>query len=374
MPTLARNQASNCGNPELDIFFRIGGVPTNVERLEFQIFEMVTNPAAPVQVYPASGRQAVNLEDCPVGGRITTGRYAADWTVPAAEPVGNHLIRWFFQVTPEAPEQSFSEEFTVTMGASASSSHGYTTVAALREEGVTPAMASDARLLTLIDRVSTMIDNYTGRFFEPQNRTYRLDGRGRQVQLINDPIISIEHVRILNADPYPGITQTLQPDQLIIYNRHLTENLRSPDDRDNPRIEFFYADTRYPGAWSNQPLVSSLMNLTRFPIGVQNIEVEGVFGYTDYDGTPLGKTPDLISYAAMLMVIRQLPLLAADEDRFDIRNRNRITKFKTRDQEVSYAAPSAVRPAHQAGGMFTGDPEIDNILASFMRPPALGAV
>jgi hypothetical protein len=54
----------------------------------------------------------------------------------------------------------------------------YATVAELRGEGVTEAQATDARLLTLIDEASRLIDRLTGWFFEPRDATYRLDGRG----------------------------------------------------------------------------------------------------------------------------------------------------------------------------------------------------
>ena len=54
----------------------------------------------------------------------------------------------------------------------------YATVADLRDEGVTEAQATDARLLTLIEEASRLIDRLTGWFFEPRDATYRFDGRG----------------------------------------------------------------------------------------------------------------------------------------------------------------------------------------------------
>ena len=50
MPTLARNQASDCANPEIDIFFDVGGVATDVDSLEFIIFEDVTTPGTPIPI------------------------------------------------------------------------------------------------------------------------------------------------------------------------------------------------------------------------------------------------------------------------------------------------------------------------------------
>ena len=53
----------------------------------------------------------------------------------------------------------------------------YASVADLRDEGVSVAQASDARLLALIDEAGRAIDSFTGWFFEPRNLTLRLDGQ-----------------------------------------------------------------------------------------------------------------------------------------------------------------------------------------------------
>lgn len=369
MPTLARNQASDCANPELDIFFDVGGVATDVDSLEFQIFEDVTTPGTLNQVYPVMGRATVDLADCPAGDKLATGRYVAEYTPDLSEPVGNHVIRWFFRISAGSPEQSFDEEFTVTLEGAASSANGYTTVAALREEGVTVSMASDTRLQTLIERVSHQIDLFTGRFFEPRSLTLRVDGHGSHILQLEHPIISIDDVAVLEVDPFASPNATLDIDDLVIYNRHLSQGLLDPDDRENPRIEFFSSEYRYRDAYG----ASANFILNRFPQGAQNIEVDGVFGYTEPDGSPQGRTPLLIQHAANLMVIRELPLLTASDDRDDARSRGRITKIKTRDQEVNFATGASTGAPHQSVGHFTGDPEIDNILASFMRPPAFGA-
>ena len=56
VPALARNQASSCANPALDLFTQVNGVLVDVAVLEFQIFD-VSDPGKqqnPVQVYPTS--------------------------------------------------------------------------------------------------------------------------------------------------------------------------------------------------------------------------------------------------------------------------------------------------------------------------------
>jgi hypothetical protein len=64
--------------------------------------------------------------------------------------------------------------------------------------------------------------------------------------------------------------------------------------------------------------------------------------------------------------MRELPLLGHVDAREDAQRRFRITSERTRDQSYTLEAL-------RLHGAFTGDPEIDNILAAFSRPPDLGA-
>ena len=246
----------------------------------------------------------------------------------------------------------------------------YTTIAALRAEGVTEAQADDARLTLLISLVSTLIDRYTGRTFEPVAKTITVDGHGGRALLLHEPIISIDSITILAGD-FAGPGEPIDLENVRIYNRHLTENLSNPDDRKNPKIEWFRSEANDFDGWTTR---SNFSPFDLFPRGRQNIEITGTFGYTDWDGTPEGKTPDLIEHAAKLMVIRQLPLLSATDDREDAAGARPIVSIKTRDQEVRYASPNANPVPFQSAGHFTGVPEIDNILAMFVRPIQIAAV
>lgn len=372
MAALSPSEVSDCASPTLDVFFSDADDNLlDVASLEYEIFELVSVPGVPTKIFPTVGRATVDLNPCPTGQRVSLGRYVALYTVPAASLIGTHMIRWYFRLTLTSPEQTSEEEFEILDPSAPAAGPDYTSIANLRAEGVTVAQADDARLATLIARVSRMIDFWTGRSFSVSAKILTIDGAGRPGLLLEEPIVDITEVLILNSDPFTNDFATVDFDDLRIYNRHLTENLIDPDDRDNPRIEFFHSETRY----DNTGFVSrSHFELHHWPIGVRNIQLTGSFGYREYDGTAQGRVPLMITHAANLMVIRELPLLAEDEDRADIRSRGRITKVKTRDQEIAYGAQSTVRPAHQAGGFFTGDPEIDSILAMHVRPPHFGAV
>lgn len=361
MPALARNQASSCSNPILDIFTKVNGVLTDVAVLEFAIFEDVTTPGTPIQVYPGSGRQAVNLALCPTGEKISTGRFVAEYTPPITELIGTHIIVWYFKLTLASPEQSFSEEFEVLPEVTGSTSTGYCTIQDLRDEGVTISQASDDRLQVLIARASRRIDLYTGRWFEPRAKTYLLDGKGGRSLMLGNPIISVSEIKLVSDDTTPDF-EDVDLGDVKIYNRHISQELLNPDDRENPRIDLVEFDRRFenPSHGFHQDV---------WPEGTQNVEVTGVFGYTDPDGTPTGRTPEPIKEACMLLIIRFMLSGLANAD--DVDQKWRVRRYKTRDQEIEYQDANKLGSAGY--GVFSGDPEIDRLVAAYVRPPEMGA-
>lgn len=358
MAALARGQTSDCSNPELDLYTMVNSVRTDMYSVAFQVYEKVTNPGTPVQVYPAvpGDKQALNVADlCPTGHKLSTGHYVAEWTPELTEPIGAHLIQWYFKLTAVSPEQSFCEEFEVLPEATGATAIGYTTIQALRDEGVPDPPYSDAYLAAVIARASMLIDRYTGRWFSPRQLTLLFDGTGARSLHLEAPIIAIDSVDLFDH----GVLL----EDLAIYNRHITQNLTFPDDRDNPRIEIEQAlhdEFRFA------------LGLHVFPVGQQNIRVVGTFGYTDYDGTPFGRTPLLIEEACKLLCIRDLaPKFTADptDEAFTA---HRIIEMKTRDQSVKFANPSDLGAA--GPGPFTGDRRIDDILLMYRAPPRLRSV
>jgi hypothetical protein len=232
----------------------------------------------------------------------------------------------------------------------------YAAVFDLRAEGIAEADASDARLEQLLAQASRYIERVTGRFFEPRVQELTVDGTGGRVLPLGHPIISIDAV-IIDASPFSAGDTPVDPTVYRVYNRHLTQGLFLPDDRDNPKLELLYGDG---------PVGALGLGSFRWPRGQQNITVQGTFGYTEPDGSPMGKTPELIRHATKLLVMRQLPLLANADEREDAQRRFRLTSERTRDQSYTLEAL-------RLHGAFTGDPEIDNILVAFVRPPDCGA-
>jgi hypothetical protein len=368
VPALARGQSSSCASPALDLFTQVNGVLIDVGALEFQVFD-VSDPGKqqnPVQVFPETegARAPVNIGAlCPAGDKRSTGHFVARWTPPVDEAIGTHEVRWFFRLTPTSPEQTFREEFEVLVEVAGFSGTGYAFVSDLREEGITAADISDARLQRLIAQASRYIERITGRFFEPRVQTLTIDGSGGRALPLGHPIIALDGV-FIDSSPFSPGDLGVDPSVFRVYNRHLTQGLLLPDDRDDPKLEFFHGSdlggVRFEpaGALGRASLV--------WPRGQQNVTVRGVFGYTEPDGSPTGSTPTLIRQVTKLLVMRDVPRLTDLDRREDAQRRWRLTSERTRDQAYTLEAL-------KLHGAFTGDPEIDNILVAFMRPPDLGA-
>lgn len=216
----------------------------------------------------------------------------------------------------------------------------YVTVQEMRDEGV-PSSVADEFLTKRIALASRFVEMATGRFFAPRALVFRLDGdNGRYIDF-SQPIISLTEVSDRGETLY-------DEDLFIIYNRHL-QGFLTPDDRDMPRLE---------------------LSSGRFYSGRQNVWVSGVFGYTDPDGTPEGKTPDLIKHVTALLVVRELTKIGNAGARFDALNAHRLTMERTRDQQYQLEP----RAAQAQGVYFTGDPEIDRVLVQYRRPPVFTGV
>jgi hypothetical protein len=320
MQALGRGQRSDVSHPALSVFTPIDGLLDDVDVVEYVIVDRTGD--APVQVFPESGRAGAT--------RLGVGHYVAVYTPPASAQLGHHAARWLVRAAES--ELHFETPFEV-LATPIDTSPGYCMLQYLRDEGFSPEAVNDTRLARAIALASRTIERITGRFFEPRRQRIELDGLGSSELLLDEPIIAIERIDIGGGGPVSGAT---------VYNRHITQGLMLPDDRQNPRIRL------------------------GFPCGARNVRVTGLFGYTEPDGSPTGTTPLLIREACKRLVVREIPLLADTGRREDVRQRYRILQERTREQ--SYTLDRLAHP-----GALTGDPDIDDILVQFMRPADLGA-
>lgn len=288
MAFLERGASSNCTTPVLDVFLRtFGGTLKDPVSLEYIIYDVSTplKQETPEQVFPASGRQSVNLANCPVGGRIGTGHYHAEWDVPEDAEVGSHKITWWFRETATGPEFSFSEEFEVFEEGVASTSDLYVSVDDIREAGFSATLADPQTVEAAIRLAQGAIERATRQWFVPREHTIKLDGNNSDTMLLPIPIISVEHLKINDVDT------AISPSLYVVYNGR-----SFPDDRTNPRIKL----KRQGGSIYETP--SGFDTPLTFRKGFQNQEIKGVFGYTEADGS----VPLLIQKAVRKLAIQYL--------------------------------------------------------------------
>lgn len=210
----------------------------------------------------------------------------------------------------------------------------YVTVADVRSEGITPAMASDARLSALIADACAFVDAATGWFFEPRALTLMLDGRGAASLEPPYPPIRVDALLV------DGAALSLAADDLVVEGAPVMPGFAAP------RL--------------------TLRRGRRFPKDVGNVEVRGVWGYTEPDGTAFGRTPASIRTATIQLVVRALPLLGDTASWSDARQRWRLAEERTRDQSYRLHPPELTT-------QLTGDPEIDTVLLRHRRPAGLGS-
>ncbi len=211
----------------------------------------------------------------------------------------------------------------------------YASVAELRAEGVGEKTATDARLEAALADASAFVDAATGWFFEPRALTLRLDGRGHPTIEPPVPPIRVEALEV----EYEGAL-SIAPADLVVEGAPVAAGFAGP------RL--------------------TLRHGRRFPRGVGNVAVLGLWGYTEADGTPTGRTPAPIRLVTMRLAMRALPPLADVEAWEGAQRRWRLAEERTRDQSYRLHPPALAT-------YLTGDPEIDLILLRYRKPQALGA-
>jgi hypothetical protein len=303
------------------------------------------------------------------------------FSVGAAEPVGTYTANVTFIADPDdgpaIPVQTIAVPFRVL-----DDGHplvaGYAQIVDAIDQGFpindpTPCGGySYTQAKQAIERASRYVEQITGRFFENRYLVNDYDGDGGPALQIDNPIIGMTDVTFTFTTFTPA-DLPIEEGDLRVYNRHMRQNLTQPDDREDPRVEFLRTPNyRYPRA----QLVGSvdiLSSYIGFTDSQQNVKLKGMFGYTDYDGTPFGKTPDLITEVTLRIAARYIGNLWTQIGGAGTTSSvaGPILSEKTMDQSVTFAnALSSGGGGNNAfAGVFTGDPEIDQLLALYMLPP-----
>jgi len=356
MPGVAIEETVNCSNPLLQFNYHVNGILTNVYELKFTIQD-IQNSTERVSL------TTVTLTDCASGGdRLGTGRYVAqvEATVANGWEIGTHEITWSYKPESGDDTVTWKQRFEVLSNDVYATGRGYRAYAdtsgLMKNSSLHSCNISDIQ--EALQTVTEQIEGYTGRFFDPTYINTQYNGVKGGALPLDNPIIGVSEVALVTGNVVGDETE-VDLNDVLVYNRHLTDGLNSPDDRENPRLEY---KALVGESWRTGEYLRYY-----WPAGRQNIRVAGVFGYTEYNGTPVGKRPRLLEKAAGIMTLREMsdPL---GVDPFTSQP-GRIRSARTRDQAVTFAG------ATDGGiGELTGDRIVDDILMKFRRPPYYGAV
>lgn len=301
-----RDETIGCSNPRIVFVNQEDGLLADLDELKFSIFD-VSQGGAPSEVVSET---TVDLDDCPSGQRVGTGRYAISWTVPADENVGAHEVRWKW-TRDGGDEQEGRQRFEVLDDELlADQWRGLITTKRLRDElvlkGSPPSESDLKRAQVLIDRVTREIEDRTARTFEPEFQThfFSVGEDAAFVVHVEPPIVGIQDVELRQRgdDDFNDVDN----DDLMIFNRHL-DGMTTPDDRNDPRIE---ARLTAPDGRPESRLRRSF----KFPPGMMNVRVRGVFAYRDHDPQlPMGRVPEGAKTACTVLVNQGVTPLSKPE-------------------------------------------------------------
>ncbi len=360
MSSIVQNEAVTASNPQVFFVLQVDGKNTDVLTLSRSVFLCNADGTFTSVIADA----ALNITDAPTGTRIAKGVYHANFTA-TSYTIGTYEVRWTYTYTGSAALTAV-QRFEVLDPAFFSRGGdyvGYADSVELRK--ISPFdIKTVGQVQSLINKASKRIEAFTGRFFEPRYAVKKIDGRNTRGLMLGEPIVGISKVELETGINGLDISVTeIDINGLRVRNRHLN-GLIDPDDRDNPAIEI----ERFEG------LV--FQSLSMFPKGPMTCYLTGVFGYTDYNGTPFGKTPDDLfivvgNYATKFI---QDPFMLNKAVWTSIAGI--ITEMRTRDQSIKYGVNTATSSSTVFGGagVLTGDPQIDQILSRYVRPPHLGAI
>lgn len=392
MPDLVRTEANDSGNPRVLFAWQPANVGDNAEvrggyfqpitTLSFRILRPDGSElVAATVVDTALPANQLDRTDEHGKGRI----YILPFAVDAAEPVGIYTAEVTFIVTPMggSPLSSQVETFTfrVLDESQPFVDGAYAQIQDMLDNGFPVGnLAPTCGGFTFVDAVRALrratdyVEMITSRTFDARYLSLDEDGTG-------GPVIQTEKVIIgLTDTAFTFTTFTpadlpIEEGDLRVYNRHIRQNMTEPDDRQDPRVEFLRSPVyRFPRA---QLLgeVDILSSFIGFTDSQQNVKFRGMFGYTDFDGSAFGKTPELIKEATLRLAARYIQPLWAQMGGAgsNMSKAGPVKMEKTEDQQVQYTDAGITGGNNAFIGNFSGDPEIDQLLVLFMAPPKFGS-
>lgn len=278
-----------------------------------------------------------------LANRTEVGEYYATWTVPADATYGSYFLTWRWQISADSSEQRADVEFLVEELRLISLADLYVT-----PEDVWTTIGGNARAkydrdyITLrIQAVQQYVERITGWFFNVRRMVVKLDGTGTELLVLPLPLVGQP-----DEIAYLGANNTYEPvavSNFQIYNRY------QPDDRMYPRIKVAMAE--------RQNLFQRVTLSDVFPKGHQNIRITGRWGFVERDGT----TPAPILQCMMMLIMDILHPFGSAAERRRLRTR-RVNEETSSNHR--YQLQRVITDLD-----LSGNPEVDQILAKYIRPP-----
>jgi hypothetical protein len=221
---------------------------------------------------------------------------------------------------------------------------GYITVDQVRAEGVDdPVGYPTERIQAAIDVWSRFVEDATGQWFEPRQKTLVMDGNDSYRIFLPVPVLSIMKL-FANGDFSNPISSTL-------YRVYKERN----EDRRNPKVELFQGDRR-DGIFTPGFRAPGYGNAGRIFIGgQQNQKLVGYFGYVDEAPAPV--TVTAATNASPIQITAPAHGLGAD-DWVEVKDvagneaANGIWKIRSVDADHFTLTGSAGSGTYVAGGQF----------------------
>jgi len=344
VPGIVVGEASSADNPLLPFFYQANGFLADIYALTYEVFAL--HKPADYGTAVASG----------TGTKVSTGYYIAPLDPDASSlKAGPHEIVWTYTVADGDVAKKVSYYFEVLNPLYFRRGNDYVAYASSSAKYMSKKEVQDRQSALLY--AGREIDRVTQRFFFPKYMTMRVQMRPKATNMLLDlPVIALSAIEVISTEVL-GATSSeyeMDNDYLRVFNRHLA-GLLSPDDRTNPKITF--ANTGNPSQGFGPP---------EFPRGNLNLNVTGVFGYTDPDGGPFGRVPAVLEEVTEALAKRRLGIGAgAMADPF-AGQPGRIKSARTRSQAVSFDT------SQSKDAIITGHPRLDEALYAMARPPHVG--
>lgn len=284
----------------------------------------------------------------------------AKYTFTDSSAADTHVAWFRFHHDTGPVNSDFTEEIEY-----GTSLRWYVTIDDLRDEGFDEATLTEGRAMRLIEHAQSVIEDATGRRFLPETRTIKIDSIAEHSLILPDPIIKIDSIDLEElVDGGPPTTTSYNVNLVRVYNRHLTQRILRPDDREFPRVTItpeFVPEYSWTGY---------------FPYTRQAMKVVGVFGYTELRPTDTaaettagsqipvsyGRCPPPIKDAMFRLISEMTFPHGSPELRRSDEIASRVKSWKTDKQSVTYYSPSDLSVP-----VITGNIEVDKILYRYSR-------